>query len=94
MSVDGLGRQIKTWRFNISRYVQHVLTGTQKLYDLRLTAPFTLTEQFGIPPGTDQTTGVLVNSTIVKGRVRLVGNTGPLDTNPARIRLRLVYSKL
>ncbi len=94
MSVDGLGRQIKTWRFNISRYVQHVLTGTQKLYDLRLTAPFTLTEQFGIPPGTDQTTGVLVNSTIVKGRVRLVGNTGPLDTNPARIRLRMVYSKL
>ena len=94
LSIDGAGRQIKTWRFNISRYVQHVLTGTQKLYDLRLTAPFTLTEQFGIPPGTDQTTGILVNSTIVKGRVRLVGNTGPLDTNPGRIRLRLVYSRL
>ncbi len=91
---DDLGNPIRTWRFNISRYVQHVLTGTQKLYDLRLSAPFTLNEKFGIPPGEDITTGVAVNPTIVKGRIRLVGNTGPLDTNPHRIRLRLVYSKL
>lgn len=94
IAIDGSGNRIKTWRFNVSRYVQHVLTGTQRLYDLRLTAPFTINEQFGIPPGTDQTTGILVNPTIVKGRVRLVGNTGSLDTNPHRIRLRLVYSKL
>jgi len=91
---DDLGNPIKTWKFNISRYVQHVLTRTQSLYDLRLSAPFTLNEQFGIPPGTDQTVPIQVNTTIVKGRVRLVGNTGPADTNPHRIRLRLIYSKL
>lgn len=91
---DGLGHTVRTWKFNISRYVQHVLTGTQKLYNLRLSAPFLLNEQFGIPPGTDQSTGILVNPTIVKGRVRLVGNTDPADTNPRRIRLKLIYSKL
>lgn len=91
---DDLGNPIKTWKFNISRYVQHVLTRTMSSYDLRLSAPFTLNEQFGIPPGTDQTVPIQVNTTIVKGRVRLLGNTGPADTNPHRMRLRLIYSKL
>ena len=93
-SIDNFGNPIRQWKFNISRYVQHVLTGTQTLYDLRLSAPFSLNEQFGIPPGTDATVGILVNPAIVKGRVRVVGNTGPLDTNPRRLRLRLIYSKL
>lgn len=91
---DGLGNTIRTWRFNISRYVQHVLNGTQSLYDLRLSAPFTLNEKFGVPPGTDLTIGVAVNPTIVKGRVRVWGNNGPTDTNPKRMRLRLIYSRL
>ncbi len=94
MSIDGFGNRIKTWHFNISRYVQHVVTGTQSAYDLRLFAPYLINEQFGIPPGTDQLTSVAVNNSIVKGRIRLVGNTGILDPNPQRIRLRLVYSKL
>lgn len=93
-STDPNGKPIQIWKFNISRYVQHVLTGTQRLYDLRLFAPFTLNEQFGIPPGTDQSIGLGLNTTIVKGRIRIAGNTGPADTNPQRIRLRLVYSKL
>lgn len=93
-SIDGFGNPVNTWKFNISRYVQHVLTGTQNLYDLRLLAPVSLNEQYGIPPGADFTAGILLNPAIVKGRVRLVGNTGPLDSNPHRIRLRLIYSKL
>lgn len=92
--IDAFGQPVQTWHFNISRYVQHVLTRTQSAYDLRLFAPFFITEQFGIPPGADQTVGVAVNQSVVKGRVRLVGNNGPLDTNPHRIRLRIVYSKL
>ncbi|MBC7873002.1 MAG: DUF4270 family protein, partial [Ferruginibacter sp.] len=93
-TIDPLGRPTRSWKFNISRYVQNVLTGTQKLYDLRLSAPFSINEKYGIPPGQDITTGIIVNPSIVKGRVRLSGNTGPLDLNPRRIRLRLVYSKL
>jgi hypothetical protein len=94
ITTDAQGNKIRSWKFNISRYVQHVLTGTQRLYDLRLSAPFSLNEEFGIPPGTDTRVGILVNPTIVKGRVRIVGNTGPTDNNPQRIRLRLIYSKL
>ena len=92
--IDGFGNRIKQWKFNISRYVQHVLTRTMTSYDLRLSAPFTFVSQFGLPPGGDQSIGITLNTSIVKGRVRLSGNTGPLDSNPRRVRLRLIYSKL
>jgi Domain of unknown function (DUF4270) len=93
-AIDGSGNAIKTWHFNISRYVQHVLTHTQSLYDLRLFAPYVVAEQYGIPPGADVKVRFTVNPTAVKGRVRLTGNTGINDTNPHRMRLRIVYSKL
>ena len=89
-SKDVAGNIIKTWKFNISRYVQHVLTHTQSLYDLRISAPFTLNEQFGLPPGTDQTYPLFLNPSIVKGRIRVGGGNHPTQ----RMRLRLVYSKL
>ncbi|MEO5947427.1 MAG: DUF4270 family protein [Chitinophagaceae bacterium] len=94
ITVDGAGNKIRVWKFNVSRYVQHILTGTQSLYDLRLFAPFSLLEQYGIPPGGDITIPVFINNTVAKGRVRLVGNNGVADTNPRRMRLRIVYSKL
>lgn len=93
-AIDGSGNPVNTWKFNISRYVQHILTGTQSIYDLRLFAPTSIVEEYGIPPGVDFKVPVLLNPSIIKGRIRLVGNTGPLDTNPRRIRLRLIYSKL
>jgi hypothetical protein len=88
------GQTIKTWHFNISRYVQHVLTHTQSSYDLRLMSPYVVTDQFGTPPAADVLKSFQINSSIVKGRVRLVGNTGPADVNPHRVRLHIVYSKL
>ncbi len=87
---DPLGRPIRVWKFNLSRYVQHVLTKTQKLYDLRLLSPFSLNEQYGIPPGTDQTFPLFLNPAIAKGRVRLGGGNHPTQ----KMRLRLIYSKL
>ncbi len=90
ISVDGAGNKIRVWKFNVSRYVQHVLTGTQSLYDLRLFAPFSFLEQFGIPPGGDITVPVNVNPSIAKGRVRVGGGNHPTQ----RMRLRIVYSKL
>lgn len=91
---DGFGNNIRTWKFNITRYVQHVLTGTVPIYDLRLFPAFRHNEQFGIPPGADQLTSVFVNGSAVKGRIRLHGNNGSGDTNPQRMRLRIIYSKL
>lgn len=87
---DASGNPIKVWKFNISRYVQHVLTHTQTLYDLRLSAPFTLNECYGIPPGTDVIYPLFVNSSVAKGRIRVGGGNHPTQ----RMRLRLVYSKL
>lgn len=87
---DALGNPIKTWRFNISRYVQHVLTHTQSLYDLRLSAPFTLNESYGIPPGTDVIYPMFLNPTVAKGRIRVGGGNHATQ----RMRLRLIYSKL
>lgn len=87
---DALGNTIRVWKFNLSRYIQHVLTKTQKVYDLRLSAPFSLNEQYGIPPGIDGTYTLLLNPAIAKGRVRVGGGNHPTQ----RMRLRLIYSKL
>lgn len=87
---DASGNPIKVWRFNISRYVQHVLTRTQSLYDLRLSAPFTLNEVYGVPPGTDVVYPMFLNSSVAKGRIRVGGGNHPTQ----RMRLRLIYSKL
>lgn len=90
-TIDPFGNNVKVWRFNISRYVQHVLTGTATLYDLRLSAPFTVITQYGTPPlVADLTTGFYINTSIIKGRVRVGGGNHPTQ----RMRLRLIYSKI
>ncbi|MFN8290623.1 MAG: DUF4270 family protein [Chitinophagaceae bacterium] len=98
-TIDASGNKVKIWRFDISRYVQHVLTRTQTSYQLRLHAPLILegiTKYAGT--ATDLAIPVnpatYVNPNIANGRVRIVGNTGPGDTNPHRIRLRIIYSKI
>ena len=89
---DAAGNSIKIWKFNISRYVQHVLNGTVPLYDLRLSAPFIVRNQYGFPPGEGDPRLISINPSIVKGRIRLVG--GGLAQGPQRMRLRIIYSKL
>lgn len=90
-AVDGAGHKIRTWHFNLSRYIQHILTGTQKIYDLRLSAPFVINDQIGIPGVTaDQTLFQRLNPTLLKGRIRLAGGV----PGPQRMRLRIIYSKL
>ena len=89
--LDGSGKNIKVWKFNISRYVQNYLTRTQPLHDLRLSAPFYVNNEFSVPPSTTNSTRFfIINPSIVKGRVRVAGGT----PGPQRMRLRLVYSKL
>lgn len=98
-TIDGSGNKVKIWRYDISRYVQHVLTQTQTSYQLRLHAPLILegvtkiagsTTDFAIPVNPAS----YLNPNIANGRIRIVGNTGQTDTNPHRIRLRIIYSKL
>jgi hypothetical protein len=89
-AIDGSGNAIKVWHFNISRYVQHIVTHSQSQYDLRLYAPFFVTNQYGAPPASTVAIAFFVNTTIVKGRVRLAGGT----PGTQRLRLRIVYSKI
>jgi hypothetical protein len=94
-ALDGGGNLIKTWKFNLSRYVQHVVNNTDSVYNMRLFSPlFTVDQYRPSISSTPTAQQVNINATYAKGRVRLVGNTGLLDPNPHRMRLRIVYSKL
>jgi hypothetical protein len=97
-TTDAGGNVVRTWKFNLTRYVQHVVNDTEPAYDLRLSAPFYLYDQY-VPPvlngeSSAQRFKVTMNPSPAKGRVRLHGNTDPNDSNPRRMRLRIIYSKL
>lgn len=100
-ALDNANHSIYTWRFNLSRYVQNVVTGKEQPMDLRLSAPAYLTEDTG-PTGSTVKRSIYVNTTLdvangsgipVMGRVRLYGGDAT-SVNPHRMRLRLVYSKI
>jgi hypothetical protein len=89
---DPFGNPIKIWKFNLSRYVQHIVTGTQTSYDMRLYAPLKValkTRSLGFSGDLD-VSGVYIGSTIANGRVRVGGGNHPTQ----RMRLRIIYSKL
>jgi hypothetical protein len=89
------GKQVGTaleWRFNVSRYVQRIVNGTEPFYELRLSSPSVVKNYVG--GFSSNVLGVIfINSLNGVGRVRLGGGTN----NPAlpnRMRLRIIYSKL
>ena len=95
---DLSGNSIKSWRFNLTRYIQHVVNDTEPVYDLRLFAPLYVNEHYR--PGVAGTTSDLitkflgvplqVNSAAGKGRVRLGGG----NHSTQKMRMRIVYSKI
>ncbi len=93
-TVDGVGNPIKVWKFDITRYVQNVLTKQEPLHDFRL---FTTQTAVGrIKNVVANNTGpyifasVNVNPKFAFGRVRVGGGNHPTQ----KMRLRLVYSKI
>jgi len=91
---DPLGNYIKTWRFNLTRYVQHVVNDTEPPYDLRLSSPLYYRELYRPGPAgsTSTVVSIFVNDAIGNGRVRLHG--GSIVNGAQRMRLRIVYSKI
>lgn len=88
---DNAGNRVASYAFDLSRYVQGVITRKEKTYDLSLFAPvfdyvFT-TETSGIlyPIYADQ-----INPPGI-GRVRLYGGS---INHPGKMKLRIIYSKL
>jgi len=90
------GQTIKTWHFNLSRYVQNVVNQREQAYEMRLFAPYYVNDMYKpTVNSTSAMTSVTVNATVGEGRVRLYG--GDLSspaTNPHRMRLHIIYSKL
>jgi len=95
-ATDDGGHLVKVWHFNLTRYVQHIVNQTELTYDLRLYSPFDAVNQYK-PSNVSVPVGVTtaVNPSIAAGRVRLFGgDPSPVNPNPHRLRLRIVYSKI
>ncbi|MBS1920918.1 MAG: DUF4270 domain-containing protein [Bacteroidetes bacterium] len=89
-TLDGNGKPISVWKFNVTRYVQNYLTRKEPLYDLRLSAPFTTIDLYRSDGVNDVNQLITVNSLIAAGRVRLGGG----NNTTQRMRLHIIYSKL
>ncbi len=85
----GLLAKDGTYRFNLTRYVQSIITGREQNDSLRLFAPLQVTYRLGTnaPPFT-----IPVNSGVAFGRIILGGGTHP--DAASRLRLRIIYSKI
>jgi len=80
--------------FNLTRYVQSIVTKKQTNYTLRISSPFTAVLYY-LPPDdkpTGQRVPLILNPTLAGGRVVLYGGNYP-DINK-RMRLRIIYSKI
>lgn len=91
---DAAGKEITIWKFDLSRYIQHVLNGTTPNYELRVSAPFFLKDIYstgaaGISTEVAQTLPV-INPASTKGRVRIGGGNHASQ----KMKLRIIYSKI
>jgi Domain of unknown function (DUF4270) len=81
---DVFGNSIKYYNFNITRYLQQLVTKHTPNYTLRLSAPY----KYSYP---QYIAGAISgNNSIAKGRVKVGSGT---NTN-YRMRLRIIYSKI
>jgi Domain of unknown function (DUF4270) len=83
------GQLISQWQFDVTRYVQNVLTGTEPLYRLRLYSPTATTVVYKVG-NSFASVPIEVNPSIANGRVRVGGGRNARH----KMRLRIIYSKL
>ncbi len=91
-NTDGSGRTVYSYNFDMTRYVQGIVTRGDSAYDFQIFAPFngyiypTLTAAFQYSISVPSLNNVGI------GRVRIAG--GGAASNPKRMRLHVVYSLL
>ena len=92
---DASGNTISRYTFNISRYVQKVITNGRKNSTLRLSAPNYVSTPKGYYDDCLQAVPPLffALNNIAFGSVKFVGGTAT-GTSVNRIRLRIIYSKI
>lgn len=93
-SIQGYDR-VATYNFNLSRYVQGIVTRRDTSYTLRLTAPSNDSLQY-VPPYPNSSVSQpyylnpAVGNDVAEGRVRLGGGTH----SRFRMRLRIIFSRI
>jgi hypothetical protein len=92
--VNLLGGRLKDnkYLFNISRYLQNIVTNKKPNYTLRIYAPFITQPYILDASGTKSPVPLLflVNPRVASGRVILAGGSHPTK----KMRLRIIYSKI
>ncbi|MCO6496772.1 MAG: DUF4270 family protein [Chitinophagaceae bacterium] len=86
------GQQVARYTFNVSRYVQGIVTRGNKVYDMRLSAPYYFRNEKEYLDECKNAIGLFyypMNS-LGDGSVKLAGSTQGAN----RIRMHIVYSKL
>jgi len=95
-SIEGVLRNNTRYMFNLSRYVQSIVTKKLRSHTLRVYAPYAVRPYFesgdGVVTSYPLGSEFLVNTPIAANRVVLGGGSHP---DPAkRLRLRIIYSKI
>jgi len=93
-TADASGNPIVVWKFNITRYVQNILTKQEPLHDFRLFTAKSVFERMREGPASNNGSYLysqtILNLQFAFGRVR-VGGGGHATQ---RMRLRIVYTKI
>ncbi|MGZ4067682.1 MAG: hypothetical protein ACXVPE_13250, partial [Bacteroidia bacterium] len=89
---DGTGHQVSQYVFNISRYVQSIVTKGVKNASLRLSSPYSITNSINIVDecGNGIAAFNIPLNNIADGGVKLNGT----NNTSTRIRLHIIYSAL
>jgi Domain of unknown function (DUF4270) len=88
-TTDGSGNPIGVWKFNMSRYVQNILTKVEPNRNFRILTGYSLVDIYKGPFGEGEQF-LCLNPSIVAGRVRLGGGNHASQ----KMRLRIIYSKI
>jgi hypothetical protein len=92
-SLGGQLRNNNQYVFNLTRYVQSIVTKKQTNYTLRISAPFTVVPwELTTSDQPFRRVPMVLNSTLAGGRVVLYGGNNADATK--RMRLRIIYSKI
>jgi hypothetical protein len=89
-TADITNKPIYIWKFNLTRYVQHVLNKTEPLQNLRLYSPYIIKNTLA---GSSIEGFLFGNTSYAIGQVRLAGGSNDVN-KPQRMRLRIIYSKI
>jgi len=93
-TADASGNPISVWKFDLTRYVQNILTKQEPLHDFRLFTAQSVFERMRGAPGSNIGSYIysqtILNVQFAFGRVRVGGGNHPTQ----RMRLRIIHTKI